>query len=200
MWTIILIIIIIFGIVVALSVQKELKKSGGFENYKKQRLEEIESQEAKKKPPALPKQPIMQPFNNIKKTYRIDYDCAYDFDTYPFEIVGEASYQNNISRFAIMREGKGCFTEVEAIIYREPNNIYDKNACRVEINGLTVGYFARNHADSWVKLLERLDMPTNSEVYVNAVIVGGKDIEQKFGVRLDIPSRIANAAKYIKEI
>ena len=200
MWTIILIIIIIFGIVVAISVQKELKKSGGFENYKKQRLEEIESQEAKKKPPALLKQPIMQPFNNIKKTYRIDYDCAYDFDTYPFEIVGEASYQSNISKFAVMRDGKGCFTETEAKIVREPNNSYDKNACRVDINGLVVGYFARNHAESWVNLLNRQNISDSSEVFVKAVIVGGGSKDYKFGVRLDIPSRIANAAKYIKEI
>lgn len=200
MWTIILIIIIIFGIVVAISVQKELKKSGGFENYKKQRLEEIESQEAKKKPPTLPKQPIMQPFNNIKKTYRIDYDCAYDFDTYPFEIVGEASYQSNISKFAVMRDGKGCFTETEAKIVREPNNSYDKNACRVDINGLVVGYFARNHAESWVNLLNRQNISDSSEVFVKAVIVGGGSKDYKFGVRLDIPSRISNAAKYIKEI
>ena len=200
MWTIILIIIIIFGIVVAICVQKELKKSGGFENYKKQRLEEVESQEVKMKPPTTPKQPTMQPFNSIKKIYRIDYDCAYDFESYPFEIVGEASYQSNISKFAVMRDGKGCFTEMEARIVREPNNSYDKNACRVDINGLVVGYFARNHAESWVRLLDKLNISDSSEVYVKAVIVGGGNKEHKFGVRLDIPSRVANSAKYIKQI
>ncbi|MEX5367809.1 HIRAN domain-containing protein [Acinetobacter haemolyticus] len=200
MWTIILIIIIIFGIVVAISVQKELKKSGGHENYKKHRNEEHEPPKLKMKTPKVPKQPTIQPFNNIKKTYRIDYDCAYDFENYPFEIVGEASYQSNISKFAVLRDGKGCFTEIEARIVRDTNNSYDKNACRVDINGLVVGYFARNHAESWVRLLDKLNISDESEVYVRAVIVGGGNKDHKFGVRLDIPSRVANSAKYIKQI
>ncbi|WP_312056820.1 HIRAN domain-containing protein [Acinetobacter courvalinii] len=200
MWTIILIIIILFVVVVAISVSKELKKSGGFENYKKQRLQELNSQVANKSPPALPVNPNLDPFNSINRVYRIDYDCAYDFENYPFEIVGEASYQSNISKFAELRDGKGCFTETEARIVREPNNSYDKNACRVDINGLVVGYFAKNHAESWVRLLERLNISDSSEVYVKAVIVGGGSKDYKLGVRLDIPSRIANSAKYIKEI
>lgn len=200
MWTIILIIIIMFVVVVVISVSKELKKSGGFENYKKQRLQELNSQVANKNPSTPPVNPNLAPFNSIKKTYRIDYDCAYDFENYPFEIVGEASYQSNICKFAELRDGKGCFTETEARIVREPNNSYDKNACRVDINGLVVGYFAKNHAESWVRLLERLNIPDSSEVYVKAVIVGGGSKDYKLGVRLDIPSRIANSAKYIKQI
>jgi hypothetical protein len=43
-------------------------------------------------------------------------------------------------------------------------------------------------------------MPDNSEVYVRAVIVGGGSKDHSFGVRLDIPSRVANSAKYIKEV
>lgn len=200
MWTIILIIIIVFGVVVAFSVRKELQKSGGFENYKKQRLQELEPKEVKTKPSKLTMNPSLEPFNNAKKAYQIEYDCAYDFENYPFEIVGEASYQSNISKFAELRDGKGCFTETEARIVREPNNSYDKNACRVDINGLVVGYFAKNHAESWVRLLERLNISDSSEVYVKAVIVGGGSKDYKLGVRLDIPSRIANSAKYIKEI
>lgn len=148
---------------------------------------------------------IPDPFENhgkasTKKTYRLDYDCAYDFDSYPFEIVGESHYQSNISQLAVKREGKGCFTEVEARVVREPNNSYDKNACKVDINGLTVGYFPSNNAESWVKLLSRLNMLDSSEVYVKAVIIGGGGKEYSFGVKLDIPSRVANSAKYIKEI
>lgn len=68
----------------------------------------------------------------------------------------------------------------------------------MDIKGLTVGYFPRNNAESWVKLLGRLNMPDNSEVYVKAVIVGGGSKDYSFGVRLDIPSRVANSAKYAK--
>ncbi|ENW95975.1 hypothetical protein [Acinetobacter sp. NIPH 298] len=134
-----------------------------------------------------------------QKKFRIEYDCSYDFDSYPFDIVGEASYQNNIQKFAVLRRGKGSFTEVEAKIVREPCNSFDKNACRVDINGLTVGYFARNHAESWVRLLSKLNIGDTAEIYADAVITGGKD-GSKFGVRLNIPSRIANTAKYFKDV
>ncbi len=43
-------------------------------------------------------------------------------------------------------------------------------------------------------------MSDSCEVYVNAVIVGGGDKGHKFGVRLNMPSRVANSAKYLKLI
>ena len=133
------------------------------------------------------------------KKYTLDYDCAYDFEDYPFEIVGEASYQSNIERYAIKKGDRSCFTELKATINREPNNSYDKNACRVDINGSTVGYFPRNNASSWVNLLKKLGINDNAQVVVDAVIVGGGDKDYKYGVRLHIPTRVANAAKYIEE-
>lgn len=136
----------------------------------------------------------------FKNSYRLVYDGAYDIESYPFEIVGEAHYQSNIRHFAVQRENKGCFTEVEARICREPNNHYDKNACRVDIDGLVVGYFAKNHAESWVRLLNKLNISDSSDVYVCAVIVGGGSDDYKFGVRLNIPSRVANSAKYLNQI
>lgn len=137
-----------------------------------------------------------QAFNN---KYILVYDCAYDFEEYPFEIVGEASYQSNIKRFADLQNGKSCFTEIKASITREPNNSFDKNACRVEIEGYTIGYFSRNDALSWVRLLKKLNISDDDRVLVDAVIVGGGSDEYKLGVRLNIPTRIANSYKYIEE-
>ena len=187
----ILIILVVVALVGYL-VSQELKKSGDSEKYVP--APKIPGTTKGRLPtPTYETKPIRKGEN-----YKLVYDGAYDFESYPFEIVGEASYQSNIERFAVRREDKGCFTEVEARIVRDINNSYDKNATRVDINGLTVGYFARNHAESWVKLLAKLNMPDASEVYVGAVIVGGGSKEHKFGVRLDMPSRVANSAKYIK--
>lgn len=198
-----LIVLLIIAAVVGYSVWQVLRESGGYENYKKLRAEELRPKVANNKavepkksiPPRLP---VMNGGISTKAKYRLEYDGAYDFESYPFEIVGEASYQSNIERFSVKREAKGCFTEVEARIIRDINNSYDKNATRVDINGLTVGYFARNNAESWVKLLAKLNMPDNCAVYVGAVIVGGGNKDNKFGVRLDMPSRVANSAKYIQ--
>lgn len=135
----------------------------------------------------------------LNNKYILVYDCAYDFEEYPFEIVGEASYQSNIKRFADLQNGKSCFTEIKASITREPNNSFDKNACRVEIDGYTIGYFSRNDALSWVRLLKKLNISDDDHVQVDAVIVGGGSDEYKLGVRLNIPTRIANSYKYIEE-
>lgn len=137
---------------------------------------------------------------NGAKSYVLKYDCAYDVEDYPFEIVGEAAYKKNIERYAVKNGDRSCFTELQATISREPNNSYDKNACRVDINGSTVGYFARNNAISWVNLLKKLGINDNEKVIVDAVIVGGGDKDYKYGVRLHIPTRIANSSKYIKEM
>lgn len=134
-------------------------------------------------------------------SYYIDYDGrAETGQQYPFNIVGEASYQGNIENFVIDRGNRSVFTEVEAVIQHEPTNIYDSNACRVMIQGLTVGYFAKNHAKSWLSLLERQNIPLMSNVKVRAVIVGGGAELGHYGVRLDMPERIASVAKYLNKI
>ncbi|MGP4770898.1 HIRAN domain-containing protein [Acinetobacter oleivorans] len=204
MW-IILLIIIIFILAVGVSVKKELKKSGGYKNYKAKRLTEggLEKRSSHLNTSKEMKVELPDPFLKYSvesKQYELEYDCAYDFEEYPFEIVGESSYQENIKKFAIQRENKGCFIKVIAKIIREPTNKYDKNACRVVINGLTVGYLPRNNAESWVRLLNKLNIHETAQINVNAVIVGGGSAEYSYGVRLNIPTRIANSAKYIKEL
>lgn len=183
MWVVI--IILIFIAYVGFSAWKELKNAGGYENYKRMYHSD---------------RLINKQDKQVLKQYIIEYDGRAETGRqYPFDIVGEASYQKNIAKFAEYRGDRDCFTEVEATINREPNNKFDKNACRVDIQGLTVGYFAKNNAESWIKLLNKLEIPENSLITVDAVIVGGGDSRQ-LGVRLDMPSRIANTAKYMIEL
>lgn len=133
--------------------------------------------------------------------YYIDYDGrAETGQQYPFDIVGEASYQENIARFVISRGDRSVFSEVEAVIQHEPTNNFDSNACKVTIQGLTVGYLAKNHAKSWLALLDRQSIPVMSKIKVKAVIVGGGDELHHYGIRLDIPERIANAGKYLIKV
>ncbi|MEQ0924045.1 hypothetical protein ABLT40_09625 [Acinetobacter schindleri] len=203
MWLVLIIIAVVIGIFILAMRARQPAEDENLKFLKTQQNRSKDEVSSRSLPPPFPMGSTRRKDANKiapKRIFQLDYDGSHDFDNYPFEIVGESHYQSNIERFAIKREGEGCFTEVEAKIIREFNNSHDKNACRVDIKGLTVGYFPRNNAESWVKLLGRLNMPDNSEVYVKAVIVGGGSKDHSFGVRLDIPSRVANSAKYIKEV
>lgn len=101
--------------------------------------------------------------------------------SYAYNIVGEQSYQNNLKKIAGPKEDKSKFFECYAKVSSEPFNQYDKNAVKVEINGLLVGYLSKGEA---VKLAGKVINKT-----VPAVIDGGwKDEEGtgSYGVKLAI--------------
>jgi hypothetical protein len=103
--------------------------------------------------------------------------------SYTYNIVGEQSYQNNLKKIAGPKEDKSKFFECYAKVSSEPFNQYDKNAVKVEINGLLVGYLSKGEA---VKLAGKVINKT-----VPAVIDGGwKDDEStgSYGVKLAINS------------
>lgn len=103
--------------------------------------------------------------------------------SYTYNIVGEQSYQNNLKKIAGPKEDKSKFFECYAKVSSEPFNQYDKNAVKVEINGLLVGYLSKGEA---VKLAGKVINKT-----VPAVIDGGwKDEEGtgSYGVKLAINS------------
>lgn len=102
---------------------------------------------------------------------------------YLVDIVGEQSYQANLRKIAGPKQEKSKYVEVMARVVSEPFNAYDKNAVKIEINGLTVGYLSRNDA----KLLA--GKVTNKTV--PALINGGwldNDSEGSYGVKLGIQS------------
>ena len=101
--------------------------------------------------------------------------------SYAYNIVGEQSYQNNLKKIAGPKEEESKFFECYAKVSSEPFNQYDKNAVKVEINGLPVGYLSRGEA---AKLAGKVVNKT-----VPAVIDGGwKDEEStgSYGVKLAI--------------
>lgn len=105
------------------------------------------------------------------------------FQNYTYEIVGEQSYQNNLLRIAGQKEEKSKFVEVMATAISEPSNPYDKNAVKIVINGLLVGYINKNDA--------RLVSGKRIKKAIPAVVVGGwldADGEGSYGVKLAISS------------
>lgn len=108
-------------------------------------------------------------------------NAALNNTSYAYNIVGEQSYQNNLKKIAGPKEEESKFFECCAKVSSEPFNQYDKNAVKVEINGLLVGYLSKSEA---AKLSNKVVNKT-----VPAVIDGGwKDEEStgSYGVKLAI--------------
>ena len=108
-------------------------------------------------------------------------NAALNNTSYAYNIVGEQSYQNNLKKIAGPKEEESKFFECYAKVSSEPLNQYDKNAVKVEINGLLVGYLSKSEA---AKLSSKVVNKT-----VPAVIDGGwKDEEStgSYGVKLAI--------------
>lgn len=111
-----------------------------------------------------------------------EFDC---------EVVGESHYQTALERIAGGRSDDGAEHGCTAVLVPEPQNKHDKNAIRVDIDGVTVGYLSRSDARDLGKVLRGKGLG-GTTLTVNAMIVGGWDRgggdRGHFGVRLDIPS------------
>ena len=108
-------------------------------------------------------------------------NAALNNTSYAYNIVGEQSYQNNLKKIAGPKEEESKFFECYAKVSSEPFNQYDKNAVKVEINGLPVGYLSRGEAAKLAGKVVNKNVP--------AVIDGGwKDEEStgSYGVKLAI--------------
>ncbi|WP_062034537.1 hypothetical protein [Acinetobacter sp. BMW17] len=120
-------------------------------------------------------------FKGKKAANETNINPALSNASYLYNIVGEQSYQNNLKKIAGPKEEKSKFFECYAKVSSEPFNQYDKNAVKVEINGLIVGYLSKGEA---VKLAGNVINKT-----VPAVIDGGWDDSDSigsYGVKLAI--------------
>lgn len=109
--------------------------------------------------------------------------------TFDADIVGESHYQENLERICGERSKEGEEKQIKAMLILENNNPKDKNAIRVEINGLTVGYFDKVDAAEFRKALKKTSIG-NTPIQCDALIVGGwkrKNSVGNYGVRLDLP-------------
>lgn len=115
----------------------------------------------------------------------IDHEGLFEVD-----VVGESNYQEALAAIAggVTREGADHATI--ATLVREPNNRYDPNAVRVDIDGRTVGYLSRDDAESYCAQLAAFGNPL-LVVTTDALILGGWNRgggdTGMFGVRLDLP-------------
>lgn len=169
MW--ILLILLIFIVIAGLSARKELKKSGGFENYKRMY------------------HPDKVRDNKPTSKNIVGFKVLGD-DSFNFDIVGEGNYQGYLKQIAgpksEIRKEHDCI----AFIKPEPDNAYDPNAIAVFIDNKPVGYFDRATAKKFQKFLQAKNFGSNTVFAVNALIVGGwKDDESTghYGVKLDAP-------------
>lgn len=120
-------------------------------------------------------------FKGKKAVNETNINPALSNASYTYNIVGEQSYQDNLKKIAGPKEEESKFFECYAKVSSEPFNQYDKNAVKVEINGLLVGYLSKSEA---AKLSSKVVNKT-----VPAVIDGGwKDEEStgSYGVKLAI--------------
>ena len=120
-------------------------------------------------------------FKGKKAANETNINPALSNASYTYNIVGEQSYQNDLKKIAGPKEEESKFFECYAKVSSDPFNQYDKNAIKVEINGLIVGYISKVEA---AKLAGRVINKT-----VPAVIDGGwldDDGEGSYGVKLAI--------------
>lgn len=90
-----------------------------------------------------------------------------------FQLVGEFYYQSAFKKLVGNHGDRGAHLEYLAILIPENTNKFDNQAIRIDIKGMTVGYFNRNDARRFRMRLntKRLAGQTTT---CNAVIEGGQ--------------------------
>jgi hypothetical protein len=99
------------------------------------------------------------------------------------EVVGESNYQLDIGKIINS-------ANLMAYLIPENNNPYDKNAVRIEINHLIVGYLDRDDAIQFRKLLKKRNLADNI-TSCKASITGGhkkNEVTLDYGIELDLSS------------
>lgn len=101
------------------------------------------------------------------------------------EVVGEASYQDNLWRVAGGRSSPEDRVRVDvyAVLVAETDNPYDANAVSVWVQGLKVGYLSRDDARRYRPGLLALEQKHGKPIALSGAIVGG-------GIRADGPGRL----------
>jgi hypothetical protein len=91
------------------------------------------------------------------------------------DVVGEASYQDNLWRVVGGRRSPTdrVRVDVHAVLVAEPDNPYDANAVSVWVQGLKVGYLSRDDARRYRPGLLALENEHRRPVALAGAIVGG---------------------------
>lgn len=90
------------------------------------------------------------------------------------EVVGESFYQENLWHLAGGYNPYGVRADVFAVLVPEPDNQYDRNAIRVQVDGLPVGHLSREDAIRYGPGLHKLmEVNHGSYIALRAMIAGG---------------------------
>jgi hypothetical protein len=134
---------------------------------------------------------VWQLRTRIPESQRHPSAHLYGEGTYDYEVVGEASYQNNISSLCGKPNRDGYNVSLVALLILEDSNPRDSNAVRIDINGVTVGYLSRALARDYREQLAATAQP-RALCSCPALIRGGWDRGGSdigpFGVVLDLPA------------
>lgn len=105
------------------------------------------------------------------------------------EVVGESNYQDALEAACGGRQRHGVEHDCIATLRAEPENPYDPDAVRVELDGRLVGYLSRGAAKAFKPTADRLAAAGRVGT-CHAQIVGGWDREHgdrgHFGINLDL--------------
>ncbi|ODT70407.1 MAG: hypothetical protein ABS69_15420 [Nitrosomonadales bacterium SCN 54-20] len=89
------------------------------------------------------------------------------------DIVGESYYQDAIKLLAGPDDENIGSKKFKAFLIPEDNNPYDNKAVRVDIDGMTVGYFGREDARSFRRRLGAKKL-SGQITACKAVVIGGR--------------------------
>lgn len=127
------------------------------------------------------------------KTYRLNGNRDFSL-----EVVGESFHRANLETICGQHGPEGVSQLADASLIIEDDNKFDRNAVRVDIQGMPVGHLSREDASMYRKLFDGMKIPHSVVLLVTANIRGGflRDGEKAdYGVWLDFPSDQSGAAQ-----
>ena len=110
---------------------------------------------------------------------------------FAIDVVGESHYQEELETICGGRTEDGANEVVDAFLFLDDDNPYDRQAVAVVIHGKVVGYFPRETARSYRKQLQQSGLGLQDAVCKAKVVGGwdrGRDDRGHFGVKVDLPS------------
>lgn len=117
---------------------------------------------------------------------------AFDWPSlgkYEAEVVGESHYQPALKAIVGDHGDESANMPVQALLVPEPDNPYDKQAIKVEINGMKVGHLSRESARTFHRRLAAKNVAKQT-TRCGAMVTGGwvdkSGQRMSYGVNLDI--------------
>lgn len=138
---------------------------------------------------ARPHSKNKNPKKQRKHGYKEDAPTILWEDGYSSKVAGTSHYQDELLSICGGHNRDGHAHETIAMLVRDPENLHDPNAIKVEIEGRCVGFLPKQQVE---QVAADMDSEGFSRSRVEAQVVGGWRTNQydqgSFGVRLKMPS------------